>query len=67
MSELTLEPGMYAIPDVPAISEKEVENIPFEDRAKQLPNPKGWMLLAAVIDVPETFEGSNIIRAEATR
>ena len=67
MSELTLEPGMYAIPVVPAISEKEVEDIPIEDRAKQLPTPQGWMLLAAVIDVPETFEGSSIIRAEATR
>jgi co-chaperonin GroES (HSP10) len=73
MSEIILPnagiitPGMYAIPEVPQISEKEVENIPVEDRAKQLPEPKGWMILAAVIDVPETFEGSNIIRAEATR
>lgn len=73
MSEIILPnsniitPGMYAIPEVEQISEKEVENIPVEDRAKQLPEPKGWMILAAVIDVPETFEGSNIIRAEATR
>lgn len=73
MSEIILPnsdiitPGMYAIPEVPQISEKEVEDIPIEDRAKQLPEPKGWMILAAVIDVPETFEGSNIIRAEATR
>jgi co-chaperonin GroES (HSP10) len=67
MSELTLEPGMYAIPEVTPISEAEVEQIPIEDRARQLPEPKGWMLLAAVIDVPETFEGSNILRAEATR
>lgn len=67
MSDLILQPGMYAIPEVNQISEKEVENIPIEERAHQLPEPKGWMLLAAVIDVPETFEGSNIIRAEATR
>jgi co-chaperonin GroES (HSP10) len=67
MSELTLEPGIYAIPEVPVLTEKEVESIPIEDRARQLPTPKGWMLLAAVIDVPETFEGSNIVRAEATR
>jgi co-chaperonin GroES (HSP10) len=67
MSDLILQPGMYAIPEVPQISEKEVENIPIEERAHQLPEPKGWMLLAAVIDVPETFEGSSIIRAEATR
>jgi co-chaperonin GroES (HSP10) len=67
MTDLILQPGMYAIPEVPQISEKEVETIPIEDRAKQLPEPKGWMILAAVIDVPETFEGSSIIRAEATR
>jgi co-chaperonin GroES (HSP10) len=67
MSDLILQPGMYAIPEVNQISEKEVENIPIEERAHQLPEPKGWMLLAAVIDVPETFEGSSIIRAEATR
>jgi co-chaperonin GroES (HSP10) len=67
MSDIILQPGMYAIPEVNQISEKEVENIPIEERAHQLPEPKGWMLLAAVIDVPETFEGSSIIRAEATR
>jgi co-chaperonin GroES (HSP10) len=73
MSEIILPnagiitPGMYAIPEVEQISEKQVEDIPIEDRAKQLPEPKGWMILAAVIDVPETFEGSSIIRAEATR
>lgn len=67
MSDIILQPGMYAIPEVNQISEKEVENIPVEERAHQLPEPKGWMLLAAVIDVPETFEGSSIIRAEATR
>lgn len=73
MSEIILPdsniitPGMYAIPEVPQISEKQVEDIPIEERARQLPEPKGWMILAAVIDVPETFEGSSIIRAEATR
>lgn len=67
MSDLILPPGIYAIPEVDQISEKEVENIPVEERAKQLPTPQGYMILAAVIDVPDTFEGSNILRAEATR
>lgn len=66
-NEGILTPGMYAIPEVEQISEKQVEDIPVEERARQLPEPKGWMILAAVIDVPETFEGSSIIRAEATR
>ena len=67
MSDLILPPGLIVPPTVEPISAKEVENIPVEDRAKQLPEPKGWMILAAVIDTPETFEGSTIIKVEKTR
>ena len=67
MSELILPPGLIVPPTVEPISAKQVENIPVEDRAKQLPEPKGWMVLAAVIDTPDTFEGSTIIKAEKTR
>ena len=67
MSELILPPGITTPPTVEPISAKQVENIPVEDRAKQLPEPKGWMILAAVIDTPDTFEGSSIIKAEKTR
>ena len=67
MSELILPPGIITPPTVEPISAKQVENIPVEDRAKQLPEPKGWMILAAVIDTPDTFEGSSIIKAEKTR
>ena len=67
MSEIILPPGIITPPTVEPISAKQVENIPVEDRAKQLPEPKGWMILAAVIDTPDTFEGSTIIKAEKTR
>lgn len=67
MSELILPPGIITPPTVDPISAKQVENIPVEERAKQLPEPKGWMILAAVIDTPDTFEGSSIIKAEKTR
>lgn len=67
MSEIILPPGIITPPTVEPISAKQVENIPVEDRAKQLPEPKGWMILAAVIDTPETFEGSTIIKVEKTR
>ena len=67
MSDLILPPGIITPPTVEPISAKQVENIPVEDRAKQLPEPKGWMILAAVIDTPETFEGSTIIKVEKTR
>jgi len=67
MSDLILPPGIITPPTVEPISAKQVENIPVEERAKQLPEPKGWMILAAVIDTPETFEGSTIIKVEKTR
>lgn len=67
MSEIILPPGIITPPTVEPISAAQVENIPVEDRAKQLPEPKGWMILAAVIDTPETFEGSTIIKVEKTR
>jgi co-chaperonin GroES (HSP10) len=67
MSDLILPPGMYVPPTVENISAKQAEELPAEDRAKQLPEPKGYMILAAVIDTPDTFEGSSIIKAEKTR
>ena len=67
MSDLILPPGIITPPTVEPISAAQVENIPVEERAKQLPEPKGWMILAAVIDTPETFEGSTIIKVEKTR
>jgi co-chaperonin GroES (HSP10) len=67
MSEIILPPGIITPPTVEPISAAQVESIPVEDRAKQLPEPKGWMILAAVIDTPETFEGSSIIKVEKTR
>lgn len=67
MSDLILPPGIITPPTVEPISAKQVESIPVEERAKQLPEPKGWMILAAVIDTPETFEGSTIIKVEKTR
>lgn len=67
MSEIILPPGIITPPTVEPISAAQVENIPVEERAKQLPEPKGWMILAAVIDTPETFEGSTIIKVEKTR
>lgn len=64
MSEIILEPGVFA---PPTLQKEEVENIPLEERGKQLPEPKGWKVLCAVVETDETFEGSSLIKTGATR
>lgn len=49
----------------PMISETKPENIPIEDRAKQLPKPQGYRILCAIPDVEKTFE-SGIAKADET-
>ena len=66
MSEagLILPPGSFA---PPTLQKVEAENIPLEERGKQLPEPKGWKVLCAVVETDETFEGSSLIKTGATR
>ena len=66
MSEagLILPPGSFA---PPTIQKVEAENIPLEERGKQLPEPKGWKVLCAVVETDETFEGSSLVKTGATR
>ena len=47
---------------IPKLDEVEVEDIPLEQRATQLPEPKGYRILCAVPEVEETFE-SGIVKA----
>ena len=49
---------------MPKINRKE--EIPVEDRAKQLPAPSGYRILCAIPDVEKEYEGSNLIKAAAT-
>ena len=66
MSEagLILPPGSFA---PPTLQKVEAENIPLEERGKQLPEPKGWKVLCAVVETDETFEGSSLVKTGATR
>ena len=59
--ELILPPGV-SLPK--PVRPTEAEDIPIEQRARQLPVPTGYKLLAVVPDVTETFEGSSIIKAD---
>lgn len=49
----------------PMISAAKAEDIPIEDRAKQLPKPQGYRILCAIPDVEKTFE-SGIAKADET-
>ena len=40
------------------------ENIPIEDRAKQLPTPSGYRILCAIPDVDSKFEGSDLLKPD---
>jgi len=48
-------------------SEKPNEEIPIEERGRMLPKAPGWKLVCAVPEVAETFENSEIIKAEALK
>ena len=63
MSELSLEPGVFALPEAIQPTEAPAPEATDEEKARQLPDPTGWKLLCAVPDVVETFENSSIVKA----
>jgi len=66
MSNLILPPGVRSVSDNPSDA-PEQENIPIEDRAKQLPYPKGWMILAAVVESADNFDNSVLVKSDITK
>lgn len=65
MSDLLLPPGVK-MPE-PIQQKESAEDIPIEDRGRMLPKPTGWKILCGVPEVTETFENSEILRAETFR
>jgi co-chaperonin GroES (HSP10) len=63
MSDLNLEPGVFALPEAIQPSEAPAKDATAEEKARQLPDPIGWKILCVVPDVVETFEGSSIVKA----
>ena len=63
MSEIILEPNMFALPDPIQPTEAPAPEATDEEKARQLPDPTGWKILCAVPDVEETFENSSIVKA----
>jgi co-chaperonin GroES (HSP10) len=64
MSDLILPPGI-SMPKPIRATEKPDEKATAEERAKQLPEPVGYKLLCILPDVEETFEGTNIVKADS--
>jgi hypothetical protein len=52
--------------DVAAVNLSGILNKTPEQKAKQLPDPKRFMLLCVVPDAPEEFEDSSLIKASQT-
>ena len=68
MSEIIMpggNDGLVLPPDVAAELEEKKEAM--LERARQLPDPVGWKILCAVPEMDDTFEGSALVRPEASR
>lgn len=61
---LILPPGSYALPTLQKV---EAEDIPLEDRGKQLPDPKGWKITCAVVETDSTYDGTGIVKTAAAK
>lgn len=64
MSNLILPPGITLPPTIQP-QDKPDETAPNEAKARQLPDPTGWRILCVVPDVAQTFENSEIIKADS--
>jgi len=60
MTELVLEPGQYALPDVIQPVDAPAQDATDEEKATMLPEPTGWKLLCAVPPVSEKIDGTEL-------
>jgi co-chaperonin GroES (HSP10) len=60
MSELTLEPGQFALPDAIQPVDAPEQDATDEEKATMLPSPTGWKLLCAVPEVDEKIAGTTL-------
>lgn len=62
--QLILPPGVTLPKAIQPVDNPDTE-APAEQKAAQLPKPTGWKILCVVPDVKDTFDGSNIVKADA--
>ena len=60
MSELVLEPGQFALPEVIQPVDAPAEDATNEEKATMLPTPTGWKILCAVPDVSAKIDGTEL-------
>ena len=67
MSQILDATGRPVDPDAPIIQtlDQPSPDATAEAKAKMLPRPTGWRILCAVPKVKQTFENSNIIKADS--
>ena len=66
MSEFTLEPGQFALPEPIQTVDAPAEDATNEQKATMLPTPTGWRLLCAVPEISEKIEGTELDLVKAT-
>lgn len=64
MSSIILPPGISLPPRLQQ-ADAPAEDATPETKASSLPTPTGYKLLCVVPDVTETFENSNIVKADS--
>jgi len=64
MSEIILPPGI-SLPKTIELAAKPDDAADSETKASSLPEPSGYKLLCIVPDVRETFDNSEILKAES--
>lgn len=63
MTDLFLPPGI-SLPAPIQPADTPAADASDQQKATQLPTPTGWKILCIVPDVAETFEGSEIVKAD---
>jgi co-chaperonin GroES (HSP10) len=63
-SGLILPPGV--VPEVKAVAVEDVEYQNADTKAKQVPEPQGWKILCALIDVSDTYD-SGLHKSDGTK
>ena len=68
MSDIIMPGGNDGLVLPPEVAEElEAKKAAMLERARQLPDPVGWKILCAVPEMDDTFEGSELVRPEASR
>jgi len=66
MSDLLLPPGIQMPEPIQQIDEPG-EQIPIEERGRMIPRAPGWKIVCAVPEMSDTFENSEIVKAESLK